>query len=208
MPWMNLEPAHRLAREEFARRDPENMAFSAAVAYDFQKAEFSVPFLGTYYLVQYPEGKVKEATGLEDVPLEVQILLLHYLAKASPAQPEGRWIAFQEMPGGFIYVGPFTNRAVRPLVGFFGDKPELLVRAAEMLGGKRIEVGDVAVSIPVLPKIPLAFIIWRGDEEFPPAGNVLFDASAPRHLPTEDYALLPGLVLGKMKRLLRGGNLG
>lgn len=207
MPWMNLGPAHRLAREEFAVRDPEAMAFSAAVTFEPAKMEFCVPFLGERYLVRYPEGEVVEEGGSGEVPQEVQILLLHYLSKATPAVPEGRWIAFQELPGGFIYAGPFYNRAVRPLVGLFGQRPELLVRAAEMLGGEMMDGGDVAVRIPVLPKIPLAFLLWAGDEEFPPAGNVLFDASAPRHLPTEDYALLPGLVLGKMKGLLRGGNL-
>ncbi len=202
MAWMNLEPAHRQAKEEFARREPESMAFNAAVTYRPETAEFTVPFLGSPYLIKYPGGEVIDPAGGGEVPKEVQITLLHYLAKASPAQVEGRLISFQELPGGFIYVGPFTNRAVRPLVGMFGGKPELLVRAAKMLGGRQVEMGDVAVSVPALPKIPITFVLWLGDEEFPPSGNVLFDASASRHLPTEDYALLPGLVLGKMKRLL------
>ncbi|AEG14800.1 DUF3786 domain-containing protein [Desulfofundulus sp. TPOSR] len=202
MAWMNLEPAHRQAKEEFALREPGSMAFNAAVTYRPETAEFIVPFLGSHYLVKYPGGEVIDAAGGPEVPKEVQITLLHYLAKASPAQVEGRLISFQELPGGFIYVGPFNNRAVRPLVGIFGGKPELLVRAAEMLGGRRVEIGDVAVSVPVLPKVPITFVLWLGDEEFPPSGNVLFDASASRHLPTEDYALLPGLVLGKMRRLV------
>ncbi|MGB9803043.1 DUF3786 domain-containing protein [Desulfofundulus sp.] len=199
---MNLEPAHQQAKEEFALREPESMAYNAAVIYRPERGEFIVPFLGLHYLVKYPDGEVTDAAGGAEVPREIQITLLHYLAKASPARVEGRFISFQELPGGFIYAGPFHNRAVRPLVGIFGSKPELLVQAAEMLGGRRVEIGDVAVTVPVLPKIPVTFVLWLGDEEFPPSGNVLFDSSAPRHLPTEDYALLPGLVLGKMKKLL------
>ncbi|MBE3588299.1 MAG: DUF3786 domain-containing protein [Thermoanaerobacteraceae bacterium] len=202
MPWMNLEPAHRQARAEFARKDPRSMADCGAVGYDPVKGEFIVPFLGSDYIVGYPGGEVRELSGVTGVPLEVQILLLHYLVKAGPARAEGRLISFKELPGGSIYTGPFTNRAVRPLVGIFGQKPELLVRAGEMLGGERVPVGDVAVRVPALPKIPITFVLWLGDEEFPPSGNVLFDASAPCHLPTEDYALLPGLALGKMKRLV------
>ncbi|SHF61446.1 protein of unknown function [Desulfofundulus australicus DSM 11792] len=205
MAWMNLEPAHRQAKEEFARRDPESMAFNAAVTYRQETQEFVVPFLGADYLVKYPGGEVKDASSGQEVPEEIRIVLLHYLARSSPARVEGRLISFQELPGGFIYTGPFNNRAVRPLVSLFGDKPDLLVQAAKMLGGSQVAMGDVAVNIPVLPKIPVTFLLWLGDDEFPPSGNVLFDASAPRHLPTEDYALLPGLALGKMRKIIQSG---
>lgn len=202
MAWMNLEPAHRQAREEFAQQQPESMAVNAALTYRREAGEFTVPFLGCQYLVRYPGGEVKKTGGDGELPKEVQIILLHYLTKASPARVEVRFISFRELPSGFIYTGPFTNRVVRPLVSIFGQKPELLVRAGEMLGGKRVRLGDAAVSVPVLPKIPITFVLWLGDEEFPPSGNVLFDAFAPYHLATEDYAFLPGLVLGKMKSLV------
>ena len=114
---------------------------------------------------------------------------------------EGKLISFRELPSGSIYIGPFTNRAIKPLVSIFGDRPGALAEAAEKIGGQRVEMGDLSVKVPVLPKIPITFLLWEGEDEFTSSGNVLFDASAPSHLDTEDYALLPGLAIWEMKRL-------
>jgi hypothetical protein len=46
-----------------------------------------------------------------------------------------------------------------------------------------------------MPKIPVCLILWAGDDEFPPAGNVLFDASISRYLIAEDVAVLSGMVV-------------
>jgi len=196
--WMNLEPAIRKAREEFGRRDPEAMAFNARVS--FARGEFEIPFLGEAYLVRHPQGEVRCVPQEQEVPLPLQIILLHYLAQATPAAPEGRLVSFKELPGGNIYVGPFTNRTIRPLLKYFGAQPEKLLAAGAKLGGKSAGVGEFSVTVPALPKIPVTFVIWPGDEEFPPSGNILFDSSAPKHLPAEDYVVLCGLVLDKLRR--------
>ncbi len=210
--WMNLEPALRKAREEFGRRDPEAMAFNARVP--FSRGEFLLSFLGEKYLIRYPQGEVgyfwkgaaqeqpqpEQPAPEQAVPLHAQIIFLHYLAQATPAAPEGRLVSFKELPGGNIYVGPFTNRTIRPLLKYFGAQPEKLLAAGAKLGGKSAGVGEFSVTVPALPKIPVTFVIWPGDGEFPPSGNILFDSSAPKHLPAEDYVVLCGLVLNKLRR--------
>jgi len=86
---------------------------------------------------------------------------------------------------------------------FFGQFPEKLKIAAELLGGRISSLGDICVTIPVFPSIPLTFVLWLGDEEFPPSGNILFDASAPFYLPTEDYAVLAGLTVYELKKTVK-----
>ncbi len=199
--WMNLEPAWRLAREDFARRDPEAMAFNAGVS--FQKGRLIIPFLGDVYLVSYPGGDVRCGNGRDkegEIALAVQIILLHYLVHSTPAVLEGGFISFKELPGGNIYLGPFTGRVIRPLLKYFGRQPEKLVAAGEKMGGKPAGIGEFSVTLPVLPKIPVTFVVWSGDEEFPPTGNALFDPSAPKHLHTEDYVVLCGLALDRLRK--------
>lgn len=195
---MNLEPAIRKAREDFGRRDPEAMAVNARVP--FARGRFQLSFLGEEYLIRHPQGEVEYAAQEQEVALPAQIVLLHYLAQTTPAAPEGGLISFKELPGGNIYVGPFTNRAIRPLLKYFGAQPEQLLAAGEKLGGKPAGVGGFSVTVPALPKIPVTFVVWPGDEEFPPSGNVLFDSSAAKHLPTEDYVVLCGLVLDRLRK--------
>lgn len=199
MALINLEPAFAVAKQEFAAKDPEAMARNAQVNFEANKQRYIIPFLGRNYYVDYPSGEVRVAGSEGQVSRVVQVLLLHYLINASPAGVQDKLISFKELPSGRIYVGPFTNRAIRPLVAIFGNNASKLIEAGESLGGIKKDLGDAAVTVPALPKIPVTFVIWEGDDEFPPSGNVLFDASAPLHLETEDYAMLPGLVIAEMR---------
>ena len=76
------------------------------------------------------------------------------------------------------------------MVKALAGQPEAFSKAAELLGGQRAAFGDLSYLIPVLPRIPLILILWQGDEEFPPNGNILFDRYANTYLHTEDYAQL------------------
>lgn len=202
---INLKPAHEKAVKEYARQNPATMADKASVHYDEQKSCFKVPFLGKEYLVSYPDGKITQVNSDDEAPLPYQIVLLHYLTQCSTRMPEGSKVAFGELPSGSIYIMPFNNRSIKPLVAIFGSDPQKVVEAGLMMGGWRENMGDVAVTVPVLPKIPITFVLWEGDDEFQPSGNILFDVSAASHMHTEDYALLPGLAIGEMKKLVFGG---
>jgi hypothetical protein len=91
------------------------------------------------------------------------------------------------------------------MVTGFGEKPELLLKVAtEMYGAVPFTQGDVSVVVTALPLVPVALILWKGDEEFPAEGNILFDRSIIGILSAEDIAWLSGMVvypmLGKAKQ--------
>lgn len=202
MAWMDLTGGHRKAKEEFKQGNPEQMAVRSKTLYDHDKQRFKLTFLGQDYLVYFPSGEVEAVGNDAKIPQEVEILLLHYLSGASGMRLQNRLISFKELKGGINYIGPFTNRSIRPLIAAFGDRPERLVTAAEKIGGRRVNFGDVAVEVPAFPLIPVTCILWGGDDEFPASGNILFDASAGSHLATEDYAVLASLVVYALKRAL------
>ena len=83
------------------------------------------------------------------------------------------------------------------MVKVFGQDPEALKTAVD----PREEgpgTGDVGVKIQALPFVPLALVLWRGDAEFPAAGNLLFDDSVTEHLPVEDIVILAETVVWKL----------
>ena len=53
-----------------------------------------------------------------------------------------------------------------------------------------MEQGDAGVVIPVFPRIPLAFILWEGGEEFAPRSIVLYDSVAEAYLDTAGLYVL------------------
>lgn len=144
-----------------------------------------------------------EVTHLDqgpEIPIAEKALILHYLVNADGAEPKGEWITFREVPSGEFYWSAFVKRAKSPLVGFFGERPQLLLELAQGVGGQPAQgqAGDAVVIIQAFPRVPFMLQLWEGDDEFPPDGNVLMDPTISGYLSTEDVALAAGLPIYKM----------
>ncbi|MDY6826253.1 MAG: DUF3786 domain-containing protein [Bacillota bacterium] len=196
--YFNLDVTFAEAVKQFKTCDPGATAARAAVAYDSGESKFRLPFINHNYSVQYPSGRVTMETG-EEVSKYLAIILLHYLVTANGTLLTGQWIAFRHLPGGQIYIDPFNGRAVKPFLKAFGEKPEDFQQAAKSLGGYQLPLSGISIAIPVLPRVPICFILWPGDEEMPASANILFDEAASSYLPTEDYAHLPAMVITAMQ---------
>lgn len=199
----NFDETANLARSIFAGKPPLEMAANSGCLYDLHKQRFTVPFLGQKYGVTYPEGQVTLSHDQSEAPLITTILLLHYLSHATGATLLKSWISYKDLPGGSLYLEPFKNRAVVPFIKKFGGRPDDFALAAKKLGGEKTEHGDLSYIIPALPRVPLLYILWRGDEEFPPNGTILFDDCANAYLHTEDYAILAGMTVGALLSALK-----
>ncbi|ACX51598.1 conserved hypothetical protein [Ammonifex degensii KC4] len=190
-----LLKALTLAREEFGRRVRSTMAWKAGVRMD-EEGRLVVPFFGRTYRVPPPPG--------QEIPVVEEILLLHYLTRAAGLLPAGEWVSFKELPNGFIYHVPFNQRVVRPLLKVFGSDPQALLDAGRKLGGEELSLGDAAVALRALPRFPLAYVLWAGDEEFPPQATVLFDTTAPAYFSTEDCVWLAQLGVNYLAAAQKG----
>lgn len=196
--FFNLEETLKQAVKSFSDLDPAEVAKNAEVELSKDRNTIKVPFIGQDFFVSHPDGKVKTGEG-EVASIYLAIIILHYLATADGKPLTGRWIAYRHLPGGDIYIEPFQKRAVTPFLKTFGDRPDDFQKAAKALGGHRLQISGISMVVPVLPRVPICFTIWPGDEEMPTSANILFDEAAPSYLPTEDYAHLPAIVNGTMK---------
>ena len=198
---MNYTAAYEAALEKFRNTTLEEINHYSG--YPVVGNHIKIDFLGQQFEVEYPSGKFSNEPALEgELPAFARILVLHYLVNRSEAQQTGQLISYKELPGGSIYIQPFTNRAIRPLVSAFGDNPENLVKVAHRLGGEQVKLGDAGVVLKVFPKIPVTLVMWGADEEFPASGNILFDSSAGSVLHTEDYAVLASFVAQTLRKLV------
>jgi hypothetical protein len=124
-------------------------------------------------------------------------LLTHY-TQAKPTPKANKLIKFKDIPGGHAYEGAFVERAICPVAEYFGEKPEDLPRAAKLLGGKNLSLGEVSAEIEGLKGIPLTYILWAADSEFSASANILYDESASSYLPTEDLGVLGELTTARL----------
>jgi len=161
--------------------------------------KMEIPFLGSIYEVSYPDFQFKNREDENrEIPLPEQVLILHYLQGKKPINIYDEWISYREIPGASFYFGPFTARAITPMVKAFGKNFELFEKSFNVLGGKRINEGDIAFLYYFFPLVPVKLILWEGDEEFPPSGNILFDATISDILSPEDVAWLAGMIVYKL----------
>ncbi len=184
------------ARQRLARSDPERMAERSGARRQ-EDGSLLVRCGGEDYVVTWPGGEVLRAGGAP-ASLWTAILILHYLVDASGQPEAGQWIAFQQLEGGPGYYGSFSGRVLRPFLAAFGPRPDALVPAARALGGEAVPMGDVAVRVPALPRIPIAYVLWRGDEEFAPSASVVFDASVSGYLDSEVLTVLAELTTRRL----------
>jgi hypothetical protein len=198
----NLGVALEKAISELSAADPKIVCINSGVVYNREQDSYLLPYLNRKYFVNHSTGEVKSLLNGEGVSIHLQILFLHYLINASGTPLKGDWITFKELPGGQIYVEPYQNRTIKPFLKYFGNKPGQFEKIALSLEGKPAPIGDLCMVLRPFPRVPIAYVLWDGDEEFPPSANILFDASASAYLPTEDYALLPGLIIWEMAALL------
>lgn len=76
----------------------------------------NIPFLDRRYRVRYPDFPFDDRDDPErEVPIQEQVLILHYLMGAGTPAPSGQWIAYREIPGAAFYNSAFVKRAIDPL---------------------------------------------------------------------------------------------
>jgi hypothetical protein len=199
-------PALRKAQAAFRDLDPRQTALRAETSYEALApagGQFQVPFFGMPHHILWPEGSVLRAADREPADIATSIVLLHYLLTADGTPMGSKWIAFRELPGGLGYNAAFQGRANSRLARAFGADLGAFETAAHALGGERLTFGDASFLFRVLPRMWLAVVLHLSDEEFPADANVLFDAAASHYLPTEDLAVLGGIMASRMIKVAR-----
>ena len=176
--------AIELAESKLKSLEPQTVVKRARVEYD--GGEYYVPWFGVP--VKISEGKETE-----------RILWLHYLISEGTREPsQNDLISYREIPGAKFYEPKFIERAVNPLAKRFGKDPAALLSAGLKLNGVKADAGDYSVTLFPFPLIPVTYIIWEGDEEFPASANILFDRTAAGRLDAEDAAVLASVGTYKL----------
>ena len=198
----DYQQACDLARKDLAPKKPDLLAgyAGASIQRDDEGTTFFIlKFLARVIKVNWPDLSFTLGEPEKGLSLQEQVLLLHYLKgswETRGATPTGEWVAFQDIPDGRFYLDAFQKRAKLPLLKAFGEQPDRLQNlAAQAYGAAPIELGDVAVRVDALPLVPLVLTLWKGDDEFPPEGSLLFDRNISGLFSAEDVAWLAGMVV-------------
>jgi len=191
--------AYRIACEKLAQiTDIEERCRKSGAQYDTHSKSVIIEYLGRPYLFMPSTGEISLKDSDEQIPTREKVLILHYLISAKGAPLSGKLITYKQVPGGISYFARFSQLTVQPLLSHFGEKPELIIPAAETLGGERINRGDAAVTINAFSRVPVTIVLQKGDEEFAPTANLLLDSTITDYLPSQDIRILCEIIVWKL----------
>ncbi len=197
----SFELALNLATKKLSSMEAEEICRNSGAS-RIDDDHVQIQYLNRPYRVTISTGEVflKEK---EEVPVKDQILILHYLTKADSAPFTNKLITYGQIEGGRFYSPVFVQRNLDPILKCFGDRPELLLEVAQKFGAQRSTYGDASVSIDAFPMARIYFIIWKGDDEVPHGGNILFDGNIRHYMASEDVCVLTEIIVWKFVNLAK-----
>jgi hypothetical protein len=198
----NYQQSFDLACASIRETDLEERAKRGGAIYQkgLDGEKIIIQFFSEPYHIRFPQIEFFSPLK-KTVSLVTRILLLHYLIRADGTRLTRKWVGYKDIPGGLLYAGVFERRVTEPLVRKFGRSVKWFEEIGIKMGGESAGVGDTSFILRVLPSILFQYVLWEGDEEFPPALQLLFDASVGHYLSLEDIVVLGQMATGRLIHL-------
>lgn len=192
--------------EEFRKADPEEISARTGFLYDKETHVFHVTFLGRKYAVSYPDFQISvldEKYGfcplLEMNP--AKILVARFLLEGAVSVSTGKFLTYREIPWGEVYYRQFNGRCMMRLAFSYGNKLDQFKEAMEKMGAVKVKAGDAGYQFEIFPGYFVQFLLWEGDEEFPPSSQILFSDNFPAAFHGEDLVVVCDIAIGVLKKL-------
>ena len=171
--------------ETLAHMSPQAVSQSALASYDRGLSSYSIQVLSEAFEVS-PKDRIirKVAEPTAKLSIESRLLILQYLTHARDLSLARKWVSEKELKNGEMFFRGVHSLDIfrKHLEERFGHSPDTLLAVGRSFGGIKANLGDVGIQFRVLPRIPLLYVLWAGDDEFPAKANILFDPTIESHL--------------------------
>jgi hypothetical protein len=208
--------------------DPEEISRRCGLSFDRAASAFRLRILGTEYLARFPDFCLLDGTGeaqgeaLGEVHCETpcvshvaslgeatinpyeRILFIRYLCEGKYFPPQGKRLAYNEIPWGSVYYRNFEGRCLKRCAFAFGrDIPgfKTLIEQNPQLRAEALDIGDAAYRLEFINGLCISLILWGADDEFPPSSQILFDDNFVFAFTAEDMAAVGEVLLERLQKL-------
>lgn len=186
---------HELSGDQLAwalinDQEPGMICKRAQVQHDFKANKFTIDSFGQEIIVDPSNYTISSNSPrgeklLHGLGYFFDLAVLWYLGRAKNVPLSGQMISPASLSGGEIFqrgthVLPLDKMATR-----YGNDFECFYKKGAELGGQQLEHGDASLRLYPFPRVPVTYILWQGDEEFPARIDMFFDTTCEQHLPTD-----------------------
>ncbi len=164
--------------DDLARENPEEVCRRALCEYDTEKKCYSVFFFFYEYKIYPEEYKIDlVSNNPESHHKYFTVFIINYLLQSRDIRIYNEWISEKDIPGGINFFSGPHEIPTNQITERFGDDVDSFKNQCEKLDGTPLDMGDAAYIFIITPRIKVAVLYWRGDEDFPAEAKVLYDKS-------------------------------
>ncbi|MDR0518450.1 MAG: DUF3786 domain-containing protein [Clostridiales Family XIII bacterium] len=191
----------------FTSLEPAGISSRTAVPYDAERGEFTLTLMGAEYAVSWPDATIEPKDSSDPLAFPInpyeRILMLRYLDEGKYIEPIDKYIAYNELPWGDVYGSNFQGRVISRFLREFGRDTDAFKRIMETvpsLAAVPEPKCDVGYCFRFMNGLMMKVLMWEGDDEFPPAAQMLYDETIVFGYTAEDVAVAGDILIARMKR--------
>ena len=102
---------------------------------------------------------------------------LWYLIHAKEIDPSNRLVKPIDVKDGAMFFRGSHKLPLDELANRYGDDKDAFLQRGGDLCAEILTYGDASLRLFPMPRIPVAFILWQKDDEFPPRADLLLDST-------------------------------
>lgn len=193
--------------EEYHSIDPQETSKRLRIPYDAERQVFTVRMMEREYEISWPQFQAvrtdsedKSYSALEET-IPAKISMIRFLCGGVASHSTGKYLTYREVPWGELYFQPFNGRCLMRLAYGFANRQGLFEEQMEKIGGVKLDMGDISYEFEYVNGYRIRFILWAGDEEFPPSAQILFSDNFPICFKAEDLAVAGDVSIGTLKNI-------
>lgn len=154
---------------------------------------------GRKFGVHKADGKIIAMDDSEPISCYEKLNIYTLFGYVSPfaAQKEA-WVKFDQLKNAAPFSKAFQAGIIEPFGRTFNGHMSELEQAFRNLQGRKISQADVGYELDAFQCLPVKFLFWEGDDEFPAQGNLLFDASATDYIHVESIVTIAAVGLNRL----------
>lgn len=166
---------------------------------------YTIIHFGRTYGIHAITGEIIALHDDQSVSCKQKLNIYTLLAYCTDgAKQSGQWVPFGDVRGASPFSAAYQKNILAPLAATFSGNVDALHAAALALGGIPLPQGDAGYLIHAFQCIPMQFLFWDGDDEFPAQANTLFDQHVTDFIHAESTVTLASEGL---RRLAEAANL-
>ncbi len=184
-------------REKFLQMDQEELKNRLAELQE-DGDDLVITQFGKKYRINKQDGKIT-CEDAEEISCYEQLhiyTLFGYVSQLAHFKDD--WVPFEKLKDASPFFKAFQQGVIQPFGRMFNGKADLLDQAFQKLGAEKVKWSEVGYEWKAFDCIPVRFLFWDGDDEFPAQGNLLFDASATDFIHVESIVTIAAFGLLKL----------